>query len=491
MMSPGTGGPPPPPPPLDTPRRTAGDPPHRTGHRSVRELVSRMSLGSRVGALVALAVGVGVALTALAGYLAVAAQLQRSTDDNLIARAQRTAESTLADPEFIVRVPGDAILAADLRIALVRFDGADRPGPTGPDSAPPIGEPEIGVARGDTAVSIRTAELDGEDYRVVAVQSVPGYALVLGQSTEQTESVLSTLRWVSIAVGAAGIALAGWAGASVARAGLRPVRRLTDAAEHVAATGELEPIEVASDDEIGRLTSSFNAMLAAVRESQRRQSALVADAGHELRTPLTSMRTNLDLLAQNEREGGLDPEERSQIIADVNAQVAEMSTLIGDLVELSRDDSSRPSDKTLDLADVVRDAVARVRLRAGSIAFSVDLRPWYVYGDERMLGRAVTNLLDNAAKYSPPHGTVHVTLREGRLEVTDQGKGIADADLPHVFERFYRSTEARALPGSGLGLAIVKATAVRHGGTVVAGRSAEGGATLTLTIPGSSSAPLT
>lgn len=448
-----------------------------------------MSLGSRVGVLVAFAVAVGVALTALAGYLAVATQLQRSLDDNLIDRAQRTAESTLADPEFIVRVPGDAILAADLRIALVRFDGADRPGPTGPDSAPPIGAPEVAVARGDTPMNIRTAELDGEEYRVVAVRSIPGYALVLGQSTEPTESVLRTLRWVSIAVGAAGIVLAGWAGASVARAGLGPVRRLTGAAEHVAATGELDPIDVTSDDEIGSLTSSFNAMLGAVRESQRRQAALVADAGHELRTPLTSMRTNLDLLAQNEKENGLDPEERTQILADVRAQVAEMSTLIGDLIELSRDDSDHHLDQALDLADVVRDAVARVRRRAApSVVFSVDLRPWYVHGDEQVLGRAATNLLDNAAKYSPPHGTVAVTLREGRLDVTDQGPGIADADLPHVFDRFFRSTEARSSPGSGLGLAIVKAAAERHGGTVVAvGRGPGGGASVAMTIPGSSS----
>lgn len=471
----------------DAPDHTSTD--ARDGRR--HGLLSRMSLGSRVGAMVALAVGLGVALTALAGYLTVSGQLQRSVDESLLARAEQAAESTLGNPGSIIDVPGEAILAADLRIALVRSDGVGYIGPSGADSVPPIGEPEIGVARGDAASSIRTAEHGGKEYRVVAVRSRPGLALVLGQSTDQTRSVLGTLRSVSIAVGAAGIVLAGWAGASVARAGLRPVRRLTNAAEHVAATGDLDPIEVTSDDEIGRLTSSFNSMLAAVGESQRRQAALVADAGHELRTPLTSIRTNLDLLAQNERQGGLEPEERAQILADVHAQVAEMSTLIGDLIELSRDDSARPSDEVLDLADVVRDAVARVRLRAPSVVFSVDLRPWFAHGDERMLGRAVTNLLDNAAKYGPPRGTVTVVLREGRLQVDDEGQGIADEDLPHVFERFYRSHEARALPGSGLGLAIVKSVAERHGGTVTAGRTPQGGASLAMTIPGTSSAPLT
>src|SRR5690625_4075878 len=324
-------------------------------------MVSRMSLGSGVGALSALAVGLGVALTALAAYIGVSSQLQSTVDDNLTERARQVAESSLANPDFIVSVPSDAILAADLRIAVLRADGFGQLGPEG--IAPPVGEEEFGVARGQTQQSLRTAEMDGQEYRVVAVQSAPGHALVLAQSTQQTEAVLGTLRWVSIAVGGAGIVLAGWAGASVARAGLRPVRALTEAAEHVAATGHLDPIAVTSDDEIGRLPSAFNEMLAAVRESQRRQAALAADAGHELRTPLTSMRTNLELLAQNERQGGLESDERAQIISDVHAQVTEMSTLIGDLIELSRDDSVHQSDETFDFADVIRDAVSRVRLR--------------------------------------------------------------------------------------------------------------------------------
>ncbi|HEY9412918.1 MAG TPA: ATP-binding protein [Jiangellaceae bacterium] len=456
---------------------------------TTRGFLARLSLRARIGALAALGVGVAVALTALAGYVTVANQLTRSVDENLIDRAEQAVSTTLGSPDTIIRVPSEAILAADVRIALVQADGTAWSG-SGADSAPPLGEPEVAVARDHEGTSVRTADLDGDSYRVVAVPAGRGLALVLGQSTEQTERVLDRLRTVSLIVGGAGILLATWAGVSIAHAGLRPVRRLTEAAERVAVTGRLDPIEVDGSDELARLAHAFNAMLAALREAQLRQARLVADAGHELRTPLTSMRTNLDLLAQSERQGGLDPADRAALVADVRAQAEELTRLVGDLVELSREDPPQASRETLDLADIVRDALARVRRRAPGLTFTADLRSWTVEGDPTLLGRAVTNLLDNAAKYSPDGGTVTVTLREGTLTVDDEGPGIADEDLPHVFERFYRSTEARSLPGSGLGLAIVRAAAERHGGTVTAERAPSGGARLTMSVPGVSSPAL-
>nr|WP_246402034.1 HAMP domain-containing sensor histidine kinase [Jiangella mangrovi] len=362
-----------------------------------------------------------------------------------------------------------------------------------------MGSAELAVARGAEPESVRTLSLDGERYRVVAVPAGNDprgfeYALVLAQPTAQTDQVLDRLRLVSFIAGGVGIILATWAGLSIARAGLRPVRQLTQAAEHVAATGQLEPIEVTGSDEIARLAHAFNAMLAALQEARLRQSRLVADAGHELRTPLTSMRTNLDLLAQSDAGGGsgggLAASDRAQLIADTRAQAVELSTLVGDLVELSREDPPAASREQLDLADVVRDALSRVRRRAPGVAFSADLDSWFVQGDATQLGRAATNLLDNAAKFSPPHGTVTVTLHDGALDVCDEGPGIDDVDLPRVFDRFYRSSEARGLPGSGLGLAIVKAAAERHGGSVEAGRAPSGGARLTMRVPGSSSAAL-
>jgi two-component system sensor histidine kinase MprB len=449
----------------------------------LRERIGRLPLRRRVGALAAIGVGLAVLLTALAAYVTVRVQLTQSVDDNLLDRAHAAVSSPLGEPEILTRIPSDAILAADLRVALLGADNVAR-SPEGPRSAPPFGEQELAVARGQVDQSVRTARLDGESYRVVAVPAGRGLALVLGQPTETVDRVLGTLGWVSLVAGLGGIALAAWAGASIARTGLRPVERLTGAAEHVAETGQLDPIDVEGEDEIARLAHAFNAMLAALDEARLRQRRLIADAGHELRTPLTSLRTNIDLLAQSEREGGLDPAERAGLIGDVRAQIEEMSTLVTDLMELAREDPPDADRDTVDFADVIRDALTRVRRRAPEVTFSADLRSWTVEGDPSLLSRAVTNLLDNAANWSPRSGTVHVRLREGVLQVSDEGPGIADADLPHVFERFYRSTEARGRPGSGLGLAIVRAAAERHGGTVSAGRSEHGGARLTLTVPG-------
>jgi two-component system sensor histidine kinase MprB len=223
---------------------------------------------------------------------------------------------------------------------------------------------------------------------------------------------------------------------------------------------------------------------------------LVGDAGHELRTPLTSIRTNLDLLAQADKRGGLAAEDRQQLLDDVRAQMDELTTLIGDLTELARDTPQVRNAELIELSNVVEDAVIKVRRRAPGIEWDVQLAPFPVWGDERLLGRAVTNLLDNAAKYSSPDdpalaqadrrtvgGHVAVRLLDGVLTVTDSGPGIADADLPHVFERFYRSSEARSRPGSGLGLAIVKHAAEQHGGMVYARNAPPAGAEFTLWLP--------
>jgi two-component system, OmpR family, sensor histidine kinase MprB len=447
-----------------------------------RVRIARLPLRTRVGALAALGVGLAILLTATAAYVTVRVQLTRSVEDDLLDRARQAVTSPLGDPAALTRIPSEAILAADLRVALLGADNRAR-SPLGANSAPPLGREELAVAQGAAEQSVRLGELSGETYRVVAVPAAPGFALVLGQPTDTVDRTLRTLGLVSLGAGAVGIALAAWAGASIARTGLRPVERLTTAAERVAATGRLEPIQVEGDDEIARLAHAFNEMLAALDQAQVRQRQLVADAGHELRTPLTSLRTNIDLLAQSDREGGLDPAERAGLLADVRAQLEELTTLVTDLIELSREDLPETTRERIDLADVVRDAVTRVRRRAPEVMISADLRPWLVEGDPQLLGRAVTNLLHNAVTWSPPRGAVRVTLRDGTLEVCDEGPGIADTDLPHVFKRFYRSAEARGRPGSGLGLAIVQTAADRHGGTVDAGRTPGGGARLTMTIP--------
>jgi two-component system sensor histidine kinase MprB len=454
--------------------------------RRARRAFAALALRTRVSVLAALGVGLAVLLTSVAAYATVRGQLHGQRDDTLRERARAAVETPLGDPRLLAQVPAAALGAADLRIALLRGANARAFSAQGQLSAPPLGEPELAVARGEADESVRTATAGGEQYRVVAVPAGRNLALVLAQSTAETEETLRRLQLVLLLVGAAGVALAAYAGLVIARTGLRPVQRLTLAAEHVAATERLDPIEVQGSDEIARLTGAFNAMLAALASSRDRERALVADAGHELRTPLTSLRTNLDLLAQSESGAGLDRAERAELVADVRAQVAELSDLVGDLVELARPDEVAAGSSVVepvDLADVVRRAVERVTRRAPHVHFVTDTRPWLLPGDPQALERAVTNLLDNAAKWSPPGGTVTTSLVEGVLCVTDQGPGIAAEDLPHVFDRFYRSAEARTLPGSGLGLAIVRHAVERHGGTVSAARSREGGTLMVARFP--------
>jgi two-component system sensor histidine kinase MprB len=447
----------------------------------------RVTLAARVTWLTAVAVGVAVAVASLAAFVTVRSQTLSTLDQNLLDRA-RSVSATLDDPGFLSGVPPSAMVAADIRIALLDGTGQAVCACT-EATRPPLSGAELAVARGDAPWSLRTVNIDGESLRVAAVP-VPnlegGFALVVAQSLEPTERTLRRLGLVLLLVGGLGVLVAALAGWAVARSALRPVRRLTEAAEDVARTARLEPIEVTGDDEIARLSMAFNSMLAAVAASQARQRRLVADAGHELRTPLTSLRTNLDLLAQADQQGGLPAQARTELLADVRAQIEELSTLVGDLVELARDEPLHRDDESIDMAEIVSRAVERVRRRAGSVRFEVSLQPWFVRGEPQALERAVTNLLDNAVKWSPPGGTVRVHLVDGGLIVGDDGPGIADEDLPLVFDRFYRSPEARMLPGSGLGLAIVRQAAERHGGHVAVGHSASGGAELWLGIPGSS-----
>jgi two-component system sensor histidine kinase MprB len=436
-------------------------------------------------------VGLAVALTSVAAYATVSRQLHNQRDQSLLDRARAAVASPLGDPARLVQVPAAALGAGDLRIALVRAD--TQAFAEGPESAPPLGAPELEVARGDRSQSVRTATAGGTRFRVVAVPAARRFALVLAQPTTEVDETLRRLRLVLLLVGLSGVAVAAYAGLVIARTGLRPVERLTLAAERVAATERLDPIEVQGEDEIGRLTAAFNAMLAALAASRDRQRALVADAGHELRTPLTSLRTNLDLLAQSEAGRALEPADRADLIRDVRAQIAELSALVGDLVELAREDEPghrAGETEGVELASVVGRAVERVTRRAPGVHFATDTRPWLVDGDPQLLERAVTNLLDNAAKWSPSGGTVTVTLYDGVLRVIDQGPGIADRDLPHVFERFYRSAEARTLPGSGLGLAIVRQAVERHGGRIEAARGADGGTVITAAFPPASSPAL-
>ena len=440
----------------------------------------RRSLASRVTLLTTMAVGMAVTIVALGAFITVRNQLQSSLDDTLVDRAN-TASSQISQITDGYTVPAFMLGATDVRIAFVYGDGRVRF--LDERAVIRLNGNEVAVARGESDQSLRTIRADGVDYRVVAVPtSKEGQALVLAQTLEPQQNLLTKLGLVTLLFGIAGIITAGVAGWAVARNGLRPVRRLTAAAEEIARTERLAPIRVEGDDEIARLATAFNQMLASLAASRDRQRRLVADAGHELRTPLTSLRTNIDLLTQ--AGASLPDDARAELLTDVRAQLEELTTLVGDLVELARDEPTPAVIGTVELHEVLEQAVARVRRRAPSLSFVVAADPWYVEGDSPALERALTNLLDNAAKWSPPSGTVTVALHGGVVTVDDEGSGIDDADLPHIFERFYRSDVSRAMPGSGLGLSIVAQVAERHAGTVEAGRSPSGGTRMTFRLPG-------
>jgi two-component system sensor histidine kinase MprB len=232
-------------------------------------------------------------------------------------------------------------------------------------------------------------------------------------------------------------------------------------------------------DELSRLGASFNTMLEALANAERSQRQLVADASHELRTPLTSLRTNIEVMSSDM----LAPDDKERLLRDLIAQLDELTVLVADLVDLARDDEPDAAAEDVRLDTLVSDAVERARRHAADKVFFTDLHPCLVEGVPGRLDRAVTNLLDNAAKWSPPGGQIEVTVSDGEVRVRDHGPGIADSDLPYVFDRFYRAPAARGLPGSGLGLAIVRQVAEAHGGTVMAERANGGGASMRLKLP--------
>jgi two-component system sensor histidine kinase MprB len=316
--------------------------------------------------------------------------------------------------------------------------------------------------------------------RVLAFAYGPGYAVQIARPLTEVDSALAQIRLYLILVALVGIGLAAVLGLVVSRAALSPVQRLTNAAERVTETGDLsERIEVDGGDELSRLAGSFNTMLAALEESTRAQRQLVADASHELRTPLTSLRTNIEVLVDN-RE--LPEGERSRLLSDVVEQLGEMTTLISELIELAHAEQQtiEPEDVRLDL--LTADAVERARRNQPRVAFTAELEESVVRGVPATLERAIGNLLDNAAKWSPPGAEVEVEARDGYVAVRDHGPGIAEEDLPYVFDRFYRARSARGMSGSGLGLAIVRQVAEAHGGEVVAERAPGGGTRMILRL---------
>ncbi|MEU1041589.1 HAMP domain-containing sensor histidine kinase [Streptomyces sp. NPDC005551] len=474
--------------------------------RALRRFRS-LPIRSRLALLVAAAVAFGVAAVSVTCWFIVRGKLDEQVnasldniDNNLrgtdvtalIASCTDTSSGKLRTPYYtqLVTASGKTCVFPD-SAGIVKATGEDEAVAANPD-------PGVRTLHDSTDAdgrAVRVATLPVMVGPGPASQPYPGVALMVGVSLEDTQKTLKDLALVLLLVSGIGAVGAGAAGLAVARAGLRPVDKLTEAVEHVARTEDLGiriPVEEDGEDEIARLSRSFNSMTASLANSREVQRQLIADAGHELRTPLTSLRTNIELLARSEETGrAIPPADRKALLASVTAQMTELAALIGDLQTLSRTDSGQSGDRVqvIALRDTVDAALRRARLRGPELTISADLHPWFVRAEPAALERAIVNVLDNAVKFSPEGGTIEVVLDGGVLTVRDHGPGIPADELPYVFDRFWRSPSARALPGSGLGLSIVARTVQRSGGEVSLTPAEGGGTVATVRLPGAPTPP--
>jgi len=391
--------------------------------------------------------------------------------------AEAVCEAPRPSAEGDVPVPG---------IQLLRADGTGCAGMPGGERVAPT-TAELEVARGERGSVLRDARtVGGEHVRTLTTPLADGYAVRVTRSLEEVDATMRELTMTLGLVAALGVLVAGAAGLAVARVVVRPVDRLTAAAEHVADTEDLDvPIEVPTNllgrDEVARLSTAFNRMTTRLAGSRRRQRQLIADSSHELRTPLTSLRTNIEWLMRADDAGRpLGPKQRRQVEQAVLGQVDELSALIGELGALARDEPVR-EHVAVELDQVVLRAVDRAQRRDPTRRFDLRIEPWPVRGDAAALERAVLNLLDNALKFSD--GPIAVSLLGGQVAVYDTGAGLSGGDQGNAFERFWRAPAARELPGSGLGLAIVADTVDQHGGAVFFTDAPGGGSRVGFTVP--------
>jgi two-component system sensor histidine kinase MprB len=453
-----------------------------------------MSFRTRLALVAAAAVGIAVVAASVVVYLVVHNQLLSEVDRTLETRAN---ELNLVRELHIdngrLEVPGPAFGVENTFVQAILPQGAPVQQQGYATTLPASARDRRTAAAGSGEAYLSTKETHGAKFRVLTIpytsQLGQPFALQIFRPLAAVDRTLHRITVLLVFIALGGIGMAVGLGLIVSQAALAPVRRLTETAEAVTETRDLsQRIEPTStgDDELGRLASSFNTMLGALEASSQAQRQLVADASHELRTPLTSLRTNLEVLARTEK---LPPEERERLLADLIEQIDEMTALIGELIELARETrpdavEEPPRDVRLDL--LTADAVERARRNRPEVEFTTELDESFVHGAPSRIERAVANLLDNAAKWSPPGGPVEVAVRGDEVSVRDHGPGIAEEDLPYIFDRFYRSRGSRGMPGSGLGLAIVKQVAESHGGTVVAEPAEGGGTRMRLRFNGSS-----
>ncbi|MFE5581273.1 sensor histidine kinase [Kitasatospora sp. NPDC056531] len=396
---------------------------------------------------------------------------------------QLTQQAALLRREY--RNPQPGVLQGECRFlaapACAQFV-PDKAAPTPVGYLLPVTDATREVAANRRGVFRTDLVIDGHRARMVTVP-VPGGALQVALRADATDQGVRHAGELMAAVAGAGVLLAGGLGYVVARAGLRPVATLTETAERIAATRDtgvrIDLPPGRGEDELTRLAVSFNTMLGELEQSVAAQRRLVADASHELRTPLTALRTNAELLIHD-----LTESQRSRAVAGLQRQLREVTGLVNDLIELARDEEPQALVEDVRLAPLIEHCVATAREHWPGTVFEVAVAgaDLTVPGVPARLARLVTNLLDNAAKFSPPGGPVEVELAGSTLIVRDHGPGITPDDLPYIFDRFYRASAARALPGSGLGLAMARQIARAHGADLVAEAAPGGGALFRLTF---------
>ncbi|WP_327724308.1 HAMP domain-containing sensor histidine kinase [Streptomyces europaeiscabiei] len=482
----------------------------------MKKLLSRyhsLPIRARLSMLVAAAVAFAVAAVSVTCWFIVQGKLDDEINNDLKSMVSRALPKQMVEESVLTACPevpsqsffgprnkgySQVIKADGTRCVFPNSMGVVNVADSDKDMAknPKIktGEIRNGTDSEGNPVRVLATALVVEDGGVQYVMRNAAY--VVAVPLKGTESTLNELALLLLLVSGIGVVGASAAGLAVARAGLRPVDKLTEAVEHVARTEDLSiriPVEEESEDEIARLSRSFNSMTSALANSRELQQQLIADAGHELRTPLTSLRTNIELLTRSEETGRPIPaDDRKALLASVKAQMTELAALIGDLQELSRSESGQQGGRHLQVVDfqeTVEAALRRARLRGPELTITADLQPWYVRSEPSALERAIVNILDNAVKFSPEGGTIEVSLDAGVLTVRDHGPGIPVDELPHVFDRFWRSPSARALPGSGLGLSIVARTVEQAGGEVSLSRAEGGGTLATVRLPGAATPP--
>jgi two-component system sensor histidine kinase MprB len=435
-----------------------------------------VTLSRRVAIVAAASTAAITVVIAGSAYAIVKRELYERVDQTLRDRA-----AVLA-PAVSSRTTGSLPLVAapDEYVQTVDATGRRRRPPYQAISLP-AGPDERAVAEGRRSAFVRSVTASAQHLRVYTRPATGGLALQVARPDAAERSTLERVRLLFFLLGACGVGLAALAASWVADMALVPVRRLRDAASGIARSRDLGVrLDEEGTDEVAELGASFNEMLAALERSLAAQRQLVADASHEFRTPLTSLRANLEFVLAH---GELSPAEREAVSRDVLGQVDELSALVEDMIELARDGGPPETVEDVRLDELAEGAVDRMRRRAPGSRFETDLRPSLVRGQPERIGHAVLNLLDNAVKWSPAGTPVEVRVADGVVEVRDRGPGIADADLPLVFERFYRAPSARGTPGSGLGLAIVKHVAEAHGGAAEAENADGGGSVFRLRLP--------